>query len=329
MVATVRKSIIARSWWPVWWPLSPVATRQPPRRTPEPTILAAVADPAASNGWGIVALSPLAYAIRQRAGRWETCREAYQERKEKAPMSIITQCPNCGHDFCRPDTFAGKLEKCPECRKVMRMPKSTTPTTSERANCQESLPPGRKKVGAVAAFGKKYQKENTMSLLCILGFHKWEGCNKRHPPRCAKCGKTRDKGHQWDGCVCTRCQKVRDEGHDLYRCGCCKCGRIDPNVSMELLISTLCDCGREDGTRLMPLCRGIGQLLASLGGFALMVKVCDTVSGRAGSARAAKSKGDGMALAPGEADCATAYTHAESIANVGDILPACLIPTFR
>lgn len=37
-------------------------------------------------------------------------------------MPIQIECPDCGHEFRRPDALAGKLEKCPKCRKVLRVP---------------------------------------------------------------------------------------------------------------------------------------------------------------------------------------------------------------
>jgi hypothetical protein len=37
-------------------------------------------------------------------------------------MSIQAKCPFCGAEFRRPDGLLGKLEKCPECHKVVQMP---------------------------------------------------------------------------------------------------------------------------------------------------------------------------------------------------------------
>lgn len=37
-------------------------------------------------------------------------------------MSIEAKCTSCGHEFRRPDGLAGKLEKCPKCHRVMRLP---------------------------------------------------------------------------------------------------------------------------------------------------------------------------------------------------------------
>jgi len=57
-----------------------------------------------------------------------------------------------------------------------------------------------------------------MRLRCAVGFHEWSGC------RCW-CGKTRDEGHNWNGCKCCWCGKTRDEFHrwdqDCEWCGVC------------------------------------------------------------------------------------------------------------
>jgi len=37
-------------------------------------------------------------------------------------MAIHAECPHCGHSFRRHDGLAGKKEKCPKCKMVMRMP---------------------------------------------------------------------------------------------------------------------------------------------------------------------------------------------------------------
>ena len=44
-----------------------------------------------------------------------------------------------------------------------------------------------------------------MSVTCILGFHKWDGC------RCSRCEAVRDKDHKWDGDKCSRCGKPTPE----------------------------------------------------------------------------------------------------------------------
>lgn len=91
-------------------------------------------------------------------------------------------------------------------------------------------------------------QEGKYNMACIFG-HKWDGC------KCSRCGKTRDKGHdfqlekgkcsercsicgkthvlehQWNGCKCVRCGTTRDEGHDFQpiegKCSekCSICGK--------------------------------------------------------------------------------------------------------
>jgi hypothetical protein len=54
-------------------------------------------------------------------------------------MSVNATCPKCGEQFRRPDALAGKLEKCPECRFIFRLPllKETPPSESPEG---EQLP---------------------------------------------------------------------------------------------------------------------------------------------------------------------------------------------
>jgi phage FluMu protein Com len=40
----------------------------------------------------------------------------------RGDTKIEVQCPKCEHVFRRPNSLMGKLEKCPECRAVMRIP---------------------------------------------------------------------------------------------------------------------------------------------------------------------------------------------------------------
>lgn len=58
-------------------------------------------------------------------------------------------------------------------------------------------------------------------MACLFG-HKWDGC------KCAKCGKTRNEGHDWDLCkgLCKRCGATQSKQHDWDLCkGLCKrCG---------------------------------------------------------------------------------------------------------
>ena len=42
-----------------------------------------------------------------------------------------------------------------------------------------------------------------MGILCIIGIHKWDGCE------CEACGAESNGGHKWSGCVCTRCKNTR------------------------------------------------------------------------------------------------------------------------
>jgi hypothetical protein len=58
-----------------------------------------------------------------------------------------------------------------------------------------------------------------MNLLCLVGLHTSQGC------KCARCGKTRDEGHNWSGCRCLVCGKARDEGHNWSGCKCLNCGK--------------------------------------------------------------------------------------------------------
>jgi hypothetical protein len=46
-------------------------------------------------------------------------------------MSVTGECPACGHVFQRPDGLAGRLEKCPACRAVVRMPAVVPSPSSE------------------------------------------------------------------------------------------------------------------------------------------------------------------------------------------------------
>jgi len=71
-----------------------------------------------------------------------------------------------------------------------------------------------------------------MKLLCIFGFHKYDGC------KCSACGKIRDQDHDWsEDCEkCLICDKVRvrvlarDEGHFWVSGKCAKCGKADTGV---------------------------------------------------------------------------------------------------
>ena len=61
-----------------------------------------------------------------------------------------------------------------------------------------------------------------MGLSCKIGIHNWNGC------KCSKCGKERDKEHDWNSnCErCERCGRTRNGAHNLRNCKCSKCGMI-------------------------------------------------------------------------------------------------------
>jgi hypothetical protein len=80
-----------------------------------------------------------------------------------------------------------------------------------------------------------------MNILCIFGFHKWDGCmcitcsktrDKAHDwskdcERCAKCGATRQSAHKWNGCMCLECGKTcHDWIEDCEKCSHCGATRI-------------------------------------------------------------------------------------------------------
>ncbi len=46
-------------------------------------------------------------------------------------MSVQAECPSCKHVFVRPDSLAGKLEKCPCCRSVLRLPLRSQPSPGD------------------------------------------------------------------------------------------------------------------------------------------------------------------------------------------------------
>ena len=70
---------------------------------------------------------------------------------------------------------------------------------------------------------------------CFLG-HKWKGCtctkcgkvrDKNHDwsencQKCAICGNSRQEAHNWQGCVCTKCKHTRDMDHN-WKMDCEKC----------------------------------------------------------------------------------------------------------
>lgn len=58
-------------------------------------------------------------------------------------------------------------------------------------------------------------------MACLFG-HKWNGC------KCAKCGHTRDEGHDWDLCkgVCRKCGAAHPVQHDWDGSKCRRCGKM-------------------------------------------------------------------------------------------------------
>ena len=81
-----------------------------------------------------------------------------------------------------------------------------------------------------------------MGLGCKIFGHKWNGC------KCAKCGETRDEGHDWDFICegqCKRCGKKSAVSHDWDLCkGKCKrCGKMQ--VAQHEWIDYQCSrCGK-------------------------------------------------------------------------------------
>ena len=63
-----------------------------------------------------------------------------------------------------------------------------------------------------------------MGLICKLLGHRWVNC------RCARCGESRDEGHQWveaeDRCerACSICGKTEIIPHQWFHCRCKRCG---------------------------------------------------------------------------------------------------------
>jgi hypothetical protein len=53
-------------------------------------------------------------------------------------VSVGAKCPGCGHEFIRPNGLAGKLEKCPQCRHVFRLP-AASPEVESRLSRAKSF----------------------------------------------------------------------------------------------------------------------------------------------------------------------------------------------
>ena len=66
-----------------------------------------------------------------------------------------------------------------------------------------------------------------MNWKCFFGNHSWDVC------KCARCGKSREKGHTWDICTCQRCGTVRELGHNWSedKLKCSKCGLARPPIA--------------------------------------------------------------------------------------------------
>jgi hypothetical protein len=79
-----------------------------------------------------------------------------------------------------------------------------------------------------------------MGIACSLGLHTWNRCictkcgkrrDKGHDwsincEKCHICGKTRENVHSWVGCKCSKCRTIRDEAHDWNGCKCRICHKI-------------------------------------------------------------------------------------------------------
>lgn len=103
-----------------------------------------------------------------------------------------------------------------------------------------------------------------MSITCVLGFHKWEGCkclkcgktrDEDHDwgkscEKCTRCGATRQNAHQWQGCKCSACRTTRDEGHDWSKdCEkCSHCGATRTAHKWSKYTHKCEACGAEAGT---------------------------------------------------------------------------------
>jgi hypothetical protein len=76
-------------------------------------------------------------------------------------MAIEVKCPVCGHEFRRPDGLVGKLEKCPECREVIRMPSVASLPDRQQASFQPPPRPAPLPAATVEESGNPYQSPAT------------------------------------------------------------------------------------------------------------------------------------------------------------------------
>ena len=105
-----------------------------------------------------------------------------------------------------------------------------------------------------------------MSMLCRIGFHSWLLCT------CQRCGRTRDKNHDWENfCKCRRCGQIRPwwetryeaEWHDWVGCKCRRCGSTRDSGHSKKAGSCVCViCGtksHEWGRSLRDNCKHCGE----------------------------------------------------------------------
>ena len=87
-------------------------------------------------------------------------------------MAIVVKCPECGHEFRRPDGLAGKLEKCPQCHEVIQMP--TLPAEPSPSRPSAAMP-----AAPVEETGNPYQSPAAEA---------WSDLRVRRTPRIARHG---------------------------------------------------------------------------------------------------------------------------------------------
>ena len=93
-----------------------------------------------------------------------------------------------------------------------------------------------------------------MNLKCLIGMHKWDGC------QCSACHKTRNEGHEWDYCMCVHCHKLRIDGHD-WSANCKDCLRM---TNQGFSTPDGVRPGRQCKLRRMLLAQSLGRSLESL-----------------------------------------------------------------